>query len=142
MRDRENKKTSKYICGILVIAMITGILYLTFQTPEQTTALSERVRLLLKNMGWEMTSKEIRSNVHIPLFFFLGIAVFIYGHTMKWKWYVSLMFAIGVALIDEGIKIIIPTREFDVKDLAKDFIGIGISGLLLTFIRLLFKKRF
>lgn len=110
--------------------MIAGILYLTFQSPEQTTRLSESARIWLKNHGWEMTPKQIRSCVHIPMFFLLGLAVFIFGHMMKWKWYVSLLMAISIGLLDEGIKVFLPTREFDFRDLFKDFSGIGIAGML------------
>lgn len=127
---RCNKKTAKMICGIIVVAMIAGILYLTLQSPQQTTALSEKARIWLKNLGWEMASKELRSNVHIPVFFLLGLAVFLFGFVMDWKWYVALLLALCVALLDEGIKVFLPTREFDFIDLLKNFIGIAISGFL------------
>lgn len=125
-----NRKTAKIICGIIVVAMIIGILYLTFQTPEQTTKLSETVRIWLKNHGWEMTSKQIRSNVHIPMYFLLGLALFIFARIMKWKWYVSFLVAMGIALLDECIKVLIPTREFEVIDLINDFVGIALTGLI------------
>lgn len=128
---KENNRIAKIICGIIVLAMIAGILYLTFQSPEQTTQLSETVRIWLKNLGWEMTPKEIRSKVHIPIYFLLGIVIFLFGHAMKWKWYVSVLLAISIALLDEGIKVFLSTREFDLMDLLNDFLGIGISSLLI-----------
>lgn len=114
----------RIVFGIIVFVIVVGIFFLTFQTPEQTTALSERVRLYLKKVGWEMTSKEIRSNVHIPIYFLFGLAIFIFGQAMGWKWYVSLLVAMSIALLDEGVKMVLPTREFDYRDLLKDFLGI------------------
>lgn len=139
MRDKDNKRPVKIICGIFVIAMIVGIMYLTFQTPEQTTNLSETVRIWLKNLGWEMTPKEIRSNAHIPLFFFLGFAVFLFGYVIGWKWYLSLFVALGVAFFDEGLKMILPTREFEFFDLIKDYIGIVIAGVLFLAIQKIYQ---
>lgn len=130
MKKNENNKTAKVVCGIIVVVMIAGILYLTFQSPQQTIELSETVRIWLKNMGWEMTPKQIRSYVHIPMYFLLGLSVFIFGLMVKWKWYISLLLAMSIALLDEGIKGFLPTREFDFRDLFKDFSGIGIAGLL------------
>ena len=127
MKDNENKIIVKIICGIIVVGMIAGNFYLTFQSPKQTTALSESVRLWLSTHGWEMTPKQIRSNAHIPVFFLLGMAFFIFGRAMQWKWFVSFILASFLALLDEGIKMILPTREFDFVDLSKDFVGIGVA---------------
>ena len=134
MKEKEHNKAAKIICGIIVLAMIAGILFLTFQTSEQTTKLSETVRNWLKSLGWEMTPKQIRSNVHIPIYFLLGFAVYTFGHVMKWKWYITLLFAIGIALLDESIKLLLSTREFEFKDLMKDFAGISVAGLLTAII--------
>lgn len=131
MSEKENNKKAIFFCGIIVIAMIAGIFYLTFQSPQQTTKLSETVRIWLKDRGWEMTPKQIRSNVHIPMYFLLGLVIFFFGRTMRWKWFFSLFNAMAIALLDEGIKVILPTREFDCRDLMKDFLGISGSWLLM-----------
>lgn len=45
-----------------------------------------------------------------------------------------ILIGCGVGLIDEGIKVLLPTREFDATDLMRDFIGmvlaVGIVGLI------------
>ena len=56
--------------GILVIIVITGIFYLTFQTPTQTTQLSEGFRGWLANHGIVWDSSTVRSNAHLPEYFF------------------------------------------------------------------------
>ena len=37
----------------------------------------------------------------------------------------------GVGLIDEGIKVLFPTREFDVIDLVKDWVGVAVAVLVI-----------
>ena len=44
----------------------------------------------------------------------------------------------GVGLIDESIKVLLPTREFDLVDLLKDWIGVAMAMLV---IRLLGMKK-
>lgn len=139
MRVNKNRRITIILSGIIVVAMIAGIFFLTFQSPQQTIKLSETVRIWLKNMGWELTPKQIRSYVHIPMFFLLGLTIFFFGRAMRWKWFVSLLFAMSIALVDEGIKVLLPTREFDYKDLLKDYLGIGISGILFI-VSLIIKK--
>ena len=43
-----------------------------------------------------------------------------------------------VGVVDEGIKVLLPTREFDLFDLVKDWIGMAIALLLMSALR---KKR-
>ncbi len=47
----------------------------------------------------------------------------------------------AIALIDEGIKILLPTREFDVVDLLKDWIGIGLASVIKSFLNIKAKER-
>ena len=37
----------------------------------------------------------------------------------------------GVGLIDEGLKVLLPTREFDVVDLVKDWVGVAVAMLMI-----------
>ena len=37
----------------------------------------------------------------------------------------------GVGLIDESIKVLLPTREFDVVDLIKDWAGVAVAAGLI-----------
>ena len=45
------------------------------------------------------------------------------------------MFGAAVGIMDESIKILLPTREFDVIDLFKDWIGIGMSTFSIWIIK-------
>ena len=43
----------------------------------------------------------------------------------------------GIGVVDEGIKVLLPGREFSTGDLIRDFIGEGIAVLVVLGIRLL-----
>lgn len=36
-----------------------------------------------------------------------------------------------VGVVDEGIKVLLPTREFDLFDLVKDWIGVAVAMLMI-----------
>lgn len=40
-----------------------------------------------------------------------------------------------VGLIDEGIKVLLPTREFDFVDLVKDWVGIGLAAFVVLILK-------
>lgn len=42
-----------------------------------------------------------------------------------------LLVGVGVGLVDEGIKVLLPTREFDVVDLVKDWVGVATAMLVI-----------
>ena len=54
-----------------------------------------------------------------------------FGHTFEWKLWATLLAGYTAGLLDEGIKVILPTREFDSGDLVRDVIGISIAVLLI-----------
>lgn len=117
----------KIIYGFLLIAMLLCIMLLTFQDAEGTVRLSEGLRHWLEQFGIVMTFHGIRSNAHLVLYFLLGIAVSLYGRECGWKWWVIMLVGAGVGLIDESIKVLLPTREFDVVDLMKDWVGVALG---------------
>lgn len=41
----------------------------------------------------------------------------------------------GVGLIDESIKVLLPTREFDVVDLVKNWIGMAAAMLVIWLLK-------
>ena len=114
----------KIIYGILLIAVVV-ILLLTLQDAAGTVKLSEGLRLWLERFGLESDFHSFRSNAHLVLYFLFGIVLCLYGRECGWSWWVILAVGCCVGLIDEGIKVLLPTREFDFVDLVKDWVGVA-----------------
>ena len=113
----------KIVYGILLIAAALTILLLTLQDAAGTVKLSEGLRLWLERFGLKSDFHSIRSNAHLVLYFLFGIVLCLYGRECGWSWWVILAVGCCVGLIDEGIKVLLPTREFDFVDLVKDWVG-------------------
>ena len=126
----------KLITTIFLLLAVCIILYLTFQDAKGTTDLSEAVRGLLEKIGIKTDFHSIRSNAHLVVFFIFGVVLSLFGKTWNWKIWVVLAVGCAFGLLDEGLKILLPTREFDAVDLIKDWIGIvagvGIVRAIMT----------
>lgn len=85
--------------------------------------LSETIRHWFEKIGIHSDYHRLRSNVHLVVYFVLGVVLSLYGRDDGWKWRVIVFMGCGFKLLDEGIKILLPTWEFDVIDLVKDWIG-------------------
>lgn len=120
----------KRIWGLFVILVICVIFYLTFQTPSQTMGLSEGVRAWLAEHGIVWDSATVRSNAHLPEYMALGLSLCLWCGWKRALWIGPL-----IGLIDETIKIILPTRHFDLIDLFKDFIGVAVGVLIVVLLR-------
>lgn len=114
----------KTVYGILLVIVLVSILLLTLQDPEGTVRLSETIRLQLEKIGFQSDFHSFRSNAHLPVYFFLGIVLGLFGRVCGWRWWIVAALGCGFGLLDEGIKVLLPTREFDIVDLVKDWIGI------------------
>ena len=121
----------KTIYAILLILTLLTILFLTFQDSAGTVKLSEGIRLWLEQFGIHSDFHSFRSNAHLLVFFTLGLILSLYGREAGWHWYVVLAVGCGFGLLDEGMKIWLPTREFDVVDLMKDWIGVAVAMLVI-----------
>ncbi|MBQ6343088.1 MAG: VanZ family protein [Anaerolineaceae bacterium] len=121
--------------GFLVLIVIVVIFYLTFQSPSQTMGLSEGVRGWLASHGIVLDSSTIRSNAHLPEYILLGISLCLF---VGWK--KALLFGPLVGIIDEVIRIPLPTRHFDIIDLLKDFAGVFLGVLLVVILKKITKK--
>ena len=115
----------KIIYGILLIAAALTILLLTLQDAAGTVKLSEGLRMWLERFGLKSDFHSIRSNAHLVIYFLFGIVLCLYGRECGWNWWVILLVGTGIGLIDEGIKVLLPTREFDLVDLVKDWVGVA-----------------
>ncbi len=114
-----------------MLLAIVGKITLTCQTPEQTKALSNGLRDWLNEHGLTVLSKDLRKNIHVIEYFILGIVLGLFGHLHGWKLWKTLLAGYATGLLDEGIKVFLPTREFDSGDLIRDVIGISIGVLLI-----------
>ena len=128
----------KIVYGILLAAVLITILLLTLQDSAGTVRPSEGLRLWLERFGIHSDFHSIRSNAHLVVYFMFGLILSLFGRECGWNWWVILAIGAGVGLIDEGIKVLLPTREFDVVDLVKDWIGVVVAMLV---IRLLGMKK-
>ncbi len=121
----------RILLGALLFVAIVGIVVLTCQTPEQTKALSDGLRDWLNEHGLTAISKDLRKNIHIIEYFIFGIALGLFGHAFGWKLWTTLLTGYTAGLLDEVIKVFLPTREFDSGDLVRDVIGVSIAVLLI-----------
>ena len=125
----------KKVYGILLIAAALTILLLTLQDAAGTVKLSEGLRLWLERFGLKSDFHSFRSNAHLILYFLFGIVLCLYGRECGWNWWVIILIGCGIGLIDEGIKVLLPTREFDFVDLVKDWIGVAVAVLVIRLIK-------
>lgn len=91
----------------------------------------------LGNIGIQVEYKSLRSNIHILEYFIVGLAVCGYCRSRGWKVWIGAAIGCGIGVVDEGIKVLLPGREFSTGDLIRDFIGEGIAVLVVLGIRLL-----
>lgn len=121
------RKIRKTVFGALLAAAIITILLLTFQDSEGTVRLSESIRLWLERFGFQSDFHSFRSNAHLAVYFLFGLILSLFGRECGWCWWMIFAVGAGVGLIDESIKVMLPTREFDVIDLIKDWIGVTMA---------------
>lgn len=128
MGNRERLK--KLIAATLMILAIAMVLFFTLQNPERSRDLSESVRVWLDSIGIRVGYYALRHNIHILEYFVVGLIIFGFSKTMKWKLWIGTIVSVLIATIDECIKHFIPGREFDVSDLIRDWIGIAIACIV------------
>lgn len=125
------RSKKRIIFGIAVILYIILIFYLTFQGPKETVALSDGAVSVVSNVGIQVGSQNLRSFIHIPLYIGLGCLMCCFVNSMGWKHYIAVILGCVVGLIDETLKILLPTREFDFGDLLFDVVGV-VAGVLIV----------
>ena len=127
------KDKNKRLCYItLAFVWVFIILLLTFLPAKLSVEMSESVRKFIRRAGIRMDFHSFRSNAHIVVYFFLGIAIALLGEEENWK--LSKQFLIGccVGVLDESIKIVLPKREFDFADILRDGIGILVAVVVVN----------
>lgn len=129
-----DNKARKPIVISLVFVLITLciLFYLTFQTPDETVALSERVEhlpVVEDFLIWvsRFVDWSVRQWAHMFEFLIIGICVSIFyvfatkniGIMMA----LALLTCVCISLCDQTVRIFIVGRHFDSFDLVLDAIG-------------------
>ncbi len=130
--NNKQKKTAVY--GAILALTILGILLLTFQPPAGTVKLSETVRLWLEGIGIRSNRHSLRSNAHLIEYFCLGIILNLFCLELGWSFDKTLLFGCAFGMLDECLKIMIPTREFSLADWIKDCLGVIAAVMVVSLI--------
>lgn len=120
----------RIIAGVVLIAVIGGVLFLTLQGPKETTELSDKVWKKAAKLGYKGTKTQFRSDFHMVEYFVVGIVMILFCLAMGWKMVTGACIACALGLLEETLKIFLPTREFSWIDFGKDCIGVGIAFVL------------
>ncbi len=121
------------VFGVLTVLAFATVLYLTFQGPKETTQLSDGLKAWLYiTFDWDIEAQALRSNIHYVMYFGVGLVLTLFIRPLEWKHWIMWALIIGClfGLLDETIKLFLPTREFDVVDVVKDWAGISIAILI------------
>lgn len=127
-RDRK----ALVISLVFVLITLCILFYLTFQTPDDTVALSERVGhlpVVEDFLNWASTFVDwsVRQWAHVFEFLIIGICVSIfYVCATKKIWLMpvlALLTCMCISLCDQSVRIFIVGRHFDSFDLVLDALG-------------------
>lgn len=118
-------KPKHIISGILLLLVVFGVIFLTLQGPEDTVRLSESFRKVALQIGYTGDARQFRSDVHIIEYFIVGLFAVIFVKSIGIKIWIGIVSTCIIGILDETVKILLPTREFSFIDLIKDFAGAG-----------------
>lgn len=131
----------KTIYSVLLASVITSIFLLSFQSASGTVRLSENVRHWFEHLGLRSDFHSFRSNAHLVEYFALGVVLTLFGIEFGLKGNLILILGFSVGLLDETVKLFLPTREFEIIDLLKDCIGVIVAFYVVEIIhRMRYRK--
>ena len=125
----------RVLSTLILILTILIVLFFTFQKPERSRDLSETVRTWLSSVGINVDYKTLRSNIHIPEYFIVGLAVCNFCRLRGWKIWPGIILACVIGILDESVKILLPGREFDAVDMIKDWLGVLVAAIIVFLIK-------
>jgi VanZ family protein len=133
MRKKIADNRISLVISFAFVLITLGILsYLTFQTPDDTVALSERVGHLpfVENfLNWVgvFVDWSVRQWAHVFEFLIIGMCVSIFYKFATENIWTMLVLAvltcICISLCDQSVRIFIAGRHFDSFDLVLDALG-------------------
>ena len=121
-----------WLSAFLLLVSAAAIVILTFQSKEQTGALSHTVWDWFRAHGFRGSEHEIRSWAHVPEYFIFGCTLTLFGLSRGWGKLRIFAFGALFGLLDECVKIPLPFREFDFGDWTKDLIGVALAIFFLS----------
>lgn len=124
------RKKWKIISSLFLILVLSSVIYLALQSPKETNELSDSVRNVFAKLGYKGNNKQFRSDFHLIEYFIVGLVPIAFCKAMGWKIWVGLTAACTIGILEETLKIFLPTREFGGMDVIKDIIGAGIAAIL------------
>ena len=139
------KKRSPLLPWLPTLVVLLTLLYLTFQSPQQTTEESGLVQRWLMSLfeafndsgevpAWVYDMHTVRSLAHIPEYLLLGIALWVGFKSVTKRMVFTCIWTLLtggiIGLLDEGLKELLPTREFDLGDWWLDLVGLTIALVL------------
>lgn len=120
------------ISFVFVLITLCVLFYMTFQTPDDTVALSERVGhlpLVEDFLNWVslFVDWSVRQWAHVFEFLIIGICVSLfYKFATKNIWtmlVLALLTCTCISLCDQSVRLFIAGRHFDSFDLVLDALG-------------------
>ena len=119
------------------------MIFFTFQDSEGTVKLSETVRLWVEQFGFISDFHTFRSNAHLVVYFVFGVVLSLFCKETGFSGWKTVILGCGFGLLDELIKILLPTREFDFLDFIRDCVGVIVAycmvSILYRILRISFK---
>jgi len=150
-----NKARKPLIISLVFVLITLCILfYLTFQTPDDTVALSERVGHLpvvddFLNWVGAFVDWSVRQWAHVFEFLIIGMCVSIFyacaTTNIGTMMVLALLTCVCISLCDQTVRIFIVGRHFDSFDLVLDALGyvsaIGIVSICRVIYRLVVNRK-
>ena len=153
-KETADNRISLVISFAFVLITLCILFYLTFQTPDDTVALSERVGHLpvvddFLNWVGAFVDWSVRQWAHVFEFLIIGMCVSIFyacaTTNIGTMMVLALLTCVCISLCDQTVRIFIVGRHFDSFDLVLDALGyvsaIGIVSICRVIYRLVVNRK-
>ena len=120
----------RFLTAAFLAAVILMLVYLALQPQKENSQLGLWAWRWLRGMGVKISLPMLRTVIHIPEYFIVGTAVFLYGRVRDWSLPKILLVVIGIGVAEESVKHFLPHRDFDLPDIAMDAIGACLATIV------------
>ena len=134
-------KKNKTIAAIIFVIIIFCVFFLTFQGPKDTIALSTKFHEWFTRFGYKGDLIQFRSDIHFIEYFIVGLSIAYFFQTIEKNIWLGALISCCIGIIDETVKIFLPTREWGSVDLVKDFLGVLLATLIIFFMNIIFNYK-